>query len=77
MIKVFILVVGGPGPKVLELFSCSTHLRMKFNLLNNCWLFNIYEQDKILHLRVLKQDFVGFFQGFNLNEQLRFHAQLS
>ena len=65
-----------PGPEVTKLFSCSTQLSMKFQLLiktkipankevscfkslrcciyhankclnaNNCWHFNIYEQDK-------------------------------
>ena len=64
------------GPEVIKLFSCSTELSMKFQLLiktkipankevsyfkslrcciyhankclnaNNCWHFNIYEQDK-------------------------------
>ena len=65
-----------PGPEVIKLFSCSTRLSTKFQLLiktkiltneevscfkpliyciypankllndNNCWHFNIYEQDK-------------------------------
>ena len=41
-----------PGPEVIELFSCSTQLVMKFILLikvkmpTNCWHFNIYEHDK-------------------------------
>ena len=65
-----------PGPEVIKLFSCSTQLSTKFQLLiktkiltngevycfmslrcciyhankclnaNNCWHFNIYEQDK-------------------------------
>ena len=42
------------GPEVIKLFSCSAQLRLKFILLicenasNNCWHFNIYEQDKLL-----------------------------
>ena len=41
------------GPEVIKLFSCSTQMSKKFQLLmktkiprNNCWHFNIYEQDK-------------------------------
>ena len=41
-----------PGPEVIKLFSFSTQLSMKCFLLinvktaNNCWHFNIYEQEK-------------------------------
>ena len=59
------MIVAFPGPKVIQLFSSSTQLSRKFQLLiknkihvgtneevscmqllNNCWLFNIYEHDK-------------------------------
>ena len=51
---IFFITVG-PGPEVIKHFSYSTQLSMKFFLLinvkmpiiaNNCWHFNIYEQEK-------------------------------
>ena len=72
-----------PGPRLLNFFSCSTQMSMKFQqliktkilknkdfscfqtlkwciyhgVLNNCWLFNIYEQDKFHAELSLKKAF--------------------
>ena len=51
------------GPEVIKLVSCSTQLSMKVFLLiyvknaNNCWHFNIYEQENsILCLSELEKN---------------------
>ena len=52
-------------------------MRLKFILLinaNNCWHFNIYEQDKFLGF---EPEISTTIDNFNIYEQLKFHAQLS
>ena len=75
-------VVVTPGPKVIQLFSCSTQLTMKFILLINVKMATIFvgilkfisminttsERVKAINFSICR---------FSFNEQLKFHVQLS
>ena len=70
-----------PGPKAIKLFSCSTQLSTKFQLIKT-------KIRKIKHFLALSLSDVGIYHAnkclnakncwhFNIYEQDKFHAQLS
>ena len=65
-----------PGPEVIKLFSCSTKLSAKFQLLINT---KILTNEKVLHVVFIMLIDVTMPKcwHFNIYEQDIFHAQLS
>ena len=80
MIKVY--TAFKTGPEVIKLFSCSTQLSKKLILLINVKMPTIVGILTVISrintasesIRVRK---ICIFQHFSLNEQLKFHVQLS
>ena len=64
------------GYKTFFMLSSSEtkiYLTHKFQNANNCWHFNIYEQDKLQALVILPHDF-NLFGLLSIYEQFKFHA---
>ena len=71
-----------PGPEVIKLFSCSTQLSMKFNMLINVKMPTIVGILTFINMmntkfKRMKARNVFIFQHFSFHKELKFHAQLS
>ena len=76
------LFIRRPGPKFIRLFSCLTHLRIKFIMLINVkmpTIVGILTFISMINISSERLKARNFFicQYFSFNEQLKFCAQLS
>ena len=70
------------GPEVIKLISCSARLRLKFILLINVKMPTIvgiltFMRRINYQLLSIEPEFSTDYNYFNINEQLKFHAQMS
>ena len=59
-----------PGPKVIKLFSCSTHLSMKFGMLINLKLLTIANS---FYLYIAEHEIFSANKYENANNSWHFH----
>ena len=74
-------LVWRPGLEVIKLFSCSTQLSTKFNLLINAKMPIVGILTFISRINTTSESYkarkIFFFHHFTFYEQLKCHAQLS